>query len=248
MERSDQHNQHKTVVIGAGIVGLSTAIWLARLGEKVRLIDRDDVGNSNAASIGNAGVLAACSVVSVTTPGLVSKGLKLLLDPNFPLFLRWSYLFRLMPWLFHYLSHANDRDTRRIAAGLVPLVYDSTEQYMALVKGSVGEDWLQQSSYGFVYPSLQAFKDDSYTWSLRAEAGFEPEILEDADVHDFEPSLATNLNCIAIMKNHSFLHNPKHYLLALKKIAEAEGVIFSKGEVIDFELRDNRLCTTDWRH
>ena len=84
-------------VIGAGIVGVSTALWLARAGRRVTLIDRAEPGMGT--SYGNGGVLAACAMVPVTAPGLALKGPGLLLDRDFPLFLRWSYLPRLAPWL-----------------------------------------------------------------------------------------------------------------------------------------------------
>ena len=60
------------VVVGAGIVGTATAIWLRRFGADVTLIDRDPPGQG--ASFGNAGVLAAGAVVPVTTPGLWKNG------------------------------------------------------------------------------------------------------------------------------------------------------------------------------
>ena len=82
----------KTVIVaGAGIVGVSTAIWLQRFGYQVKLIDR--AGPASGTSYGNAGVLAAGSVIPVTTPGLISKSPRMLLDPNKPLFLKYSYLF-----------------------------------------------------------------------------------------------------------------------------------------------------------
>ena len=77
------------VVIGAGIVGVSAAIWLRRMGREVVLLDRGDPGQGT--SFGNAGVLASCAVVPVTTPGLIRKGPGYVMDPNFPLFLRWSF-------------------------------------------------------------------------------------------------------------------------------------------------------------
>ena len=111
------------IVIGAGIVGVSTAIWLRRANVDVIVVDRLEPGRGT--SFGNAGVLAACSMVPMTVPGLVRAAPRLALDPNSPLFLRWSYLPRLTRWLTRYLRHANDHDARRIAAGLTPLVGDS---------------------------------------------------------------------------------------------------------------------------
>ncbi|MEO1613704.1 MAG: FAD-dependent oxidoreductase, partial [Pseudomonadota bacterium] len=84
-------------VIGAGIVGVSTAIHLRREGVDVTLIDRE--GPAAGTSYGNAGVLASCSMVPVTGPGLIAKAPKMLMDPMQPLFLRWGYLPRLLPWL-----------------------------------------------------------------------------------------------------------------------------------------------------
>ena len=79
----------KTIaIIGAGIVGVSTAIWLQRGGHKVILVDR--AGPGEGTSYGNGGVLASCAVVPVTTPGLMKKAPKMLLDKNQPLFLRWE--------------------------------------------------------------------------------------------------------------------------------------------------------------
>ncbi len=68
----------KTVaIIGAGIVGVSTAIWLQRDGHKVILIDRKGPGEGT--SHGNGGVLASCSIVPVTVPGLLRKAPRMLL-------------------------------------------------------------------------------------------------------------------------------------------------------------------------
>ncbi len=229
------------VVVGGGIVGISTAIWLARAGRKVTLVDRNEIGDKQGASYGNAGVLAACSVVPVTVPGLVAKAPKLLFDPNFPLFLRLSYLPRLTPWLLKYLSHANDKDTRRIAKGLTPLIHDAVEQHQALAAGTCAESWIEPSSYGFVYPSRAEFDADSYTWARRSDAGFEPEVIEGAAVHEMEPALADNLNLIALMKDHAFVHSPGDYLLALKQVAQTAGATVMKTAVRDFEFSDGRV-------
>lgn len=90
------------VVIGAGIVGAASAIWLRRAGFDVTLLDKGTPGMG--ASYGNGCILASASVVPVTGPGLIRKSPAYLADPNFPLFMRWSYLPKLVPWLVKYLS------------------------------------------------------------------------------------------------------------------------------------------------
>ena len=83
-----QRGSRHVVVIGAGIVGVSTAIWLRRAGVDVTVVDRGKPGTGT--SHGNAGVLAACAMVPVTGPGLIAKAPGMLLNPDFPLFMRWS--------------------------------------------------------------------------------------------------------------------------------------------------------------
>ena len=122
-------------VVGAGIVGVSTAIWLQREGHDVTLIDR--AGPAEGTSFGNGGVLASCSMVPVTVPGLLTKAPRMLFDPNQPLFLRWGYLPRLLPWLVRYLRNANAADTKRIAGAVAPIVADS----LTRASGTSARDW-----------------------------------------------------------------------------------------------------------
>lgn len=231
------------VVIGAGVVGVSSAIWLRRAGVNVTVVDRVKPGSASSTSYGNAGVLAACSVAPVTAPGLVRKSPKMLLDPDFPLFLRWSYLPKLMPWLLKYLSHANDKDTRRIAESLTPIIYDSPSQHEALAKGTDAEKWLVNADYSFAYPSKAAFEADAYTWMLRRMAGFEPDVLQGGDINDFEPALSDKIGLLAVMHDHGYVRDPGQYIAALAAEAEKLGAVFVQAEVKDFSFADGQVSS-----
>jgi len=235
-------SQH-VVVIGAGIVGAASAIWLRRAGLGVTLVDRGTPGMG--ASYGNACLLARCAMVPVTTPGLIPKGPKYLLDPKFPLFLRWSYLPRLLPWLARYLSHANDADTRRIAKGLTTIVGDSVAQHKAMTEGTPAARWIQDCDYSFVYRNRATFAADSYMWDLRREAGFVPEIVEGAAVREREPILSPDMQLLAVNKEHGFILNPGHYVQDLVAQFEAMGGRFLQAEVRDFDLMGGQITAVD---
>lgn len=229
----------QVIVIGAGIVGVSSALWLRRAGCDVTLIDRQDPGQGT--SFGNGGVLAACGVAPVTYPGMVGKAPGLLMDRDFPLFLRWSYLPRLVPWLVKYLSHANVGDTERIARGLTGIVSDSVEQHLALVRGTPAEEFLQQSTYSFAYPDRAAFDSDAFTWGLRREAGFVPEIIQGESVREFEPSLGPSTQFLAVMKNHGMITDPGGYVGALATQLQQEGGTVIKASVAGFDLMGGHI-------
>lgn len=233
----------KIIVIGAGIVGVSSAIWLRRAGHEVTLIDKGEPGMG--ASFGNAGILAACAMVPVTVPGLLPKGPKMLLDPSFPLFMRWSYFPKLVPWMVRYMSNANDKDTRRIARGITTIVGDSLEQHQALTTGTFAAKWVQESDYSFAYSDRAAFEADAYTWRLRRDAGFVPELIEGDAVQEIEPILAENINFLAVMKNHGFILNPAGYVKDLVKLLQSEGGKFVRAEVKDFDISGGEISAVD---
>ena len=233
------------VVVGAGIVGVSTAIWLRRAGVEVTLMDRGAPGQGT--SYGNAGVLAACSMVPVTGPGLVAKAPGMLLDRSFPLFLRWSYLPRLAPWLAGYLRHANAADTRRIAEGLTPIVGDSVDQHRALTEGLAAAEWVRESDYVFAYESRTAFEAERFTWDLRREAGFVPEIIEGRAVRDYDPAFGPRITCLARLTGHGYIRDPGAYVAALAEDFGALGGTVVQADMQDFEVEDGtvRAVLTD---
>ena len=229
--------QH-TIVIGAGIVGVSTAIWLRRFGQDVTIVDRDGPGQGT--SFGNAGLLAACAMVPVTTPGLITKAPKMLLDPDSPLFLRWSYLPRLAPWLVRYLKHANDRDTRRIASDLTDITADTVDQHFALTEGLAARRYLRKSDYVYAYESRADFEKDSYSWELRRDHGFVPTLIEGPAVQDFDPSFGHGITCLAVVKDHGFVTDPGAYVAALAQDFEQMGGKVVKASVIDIDTQTAR--------
>jgi D-amino-acid dehydrogenase len=90
----------KIAIIGAGIVGVSTAIWLQRDGHEVVLIDRE--GPAAGTSYGNGGVLASCGVVPVNAQGLIKYAPGMVLRSDSPLFISWSYIPKILKWFISY--------------------------------------------------------------------------------------------------------------------------------------------------
>jgi glycine/D-amino acid oxidase-like deaminating enzyme len=227
-------DKSRVVVIGGGIMGLSTAIWLLRSGRSVTIVDPGIARRP--ASFGNAGVLAACSVVPVTSPGLISKAPWMALDPNSPLFVRWRYLPRLAPWLVRYLKHANAADTRRISKGLAQLTTDTYAQHCALAGGTPAERWLQSSGYMFAYESRAAFAADAFAWSLRREAGFTWQELEGDALRAYDPSLGATVGFGVLVQDHGFVLNPGGYISDLRDVATSLGAIAVPAEARAFRL------------
>ncbi|MCY4035787.1 MAG: FAD-dependent oxidoreductase [Hyphomicrobiales bacterium] len=238
----------KIVVAGAGIVGVSTAVWLQRAGFEVVLVDRE--GPAAGTSHGNAGILAAASVTPVTMPGLVGKAPLMLLDRNAPLFLRLGYLPRLLPFLGPYLSRCNERDVRRYADGMAPLVYDTVAQHKALAAGTDAESFIEEGDYCFGYASHAEFKADGFAWKLRDERGYVYEVQSGEDYAEADPFYAGSFDTVVRCKNHGRISDPGAYVKALAAHFVAEGGSFVRAVVSDIEVNGSgraELVTNEGR-
>ena len=230
----------KTVaVIGAGIVGVSTAIWLQRDGHKVILIDRD--GPAAGASQGNGGVLASCSVVPVTVPGLLGKAPRMLLSPDQPLFLKWGYLPRLLPWLVKYLRTANAATVERCAAAMAPIIGDSLADHQALAAGTGADRYIVPTDYLYLYKDRAHFDGDAFGWRVRAENGFEWEVLQDQDWRDYDPNFGPDISLAVKLGNHGRISDPRAYVKALARYAETQGAKIIKAQVDDAVHEGGRI-------
>jgi D-amino-acid dehydrogenase len=185
------------------------------------------------ASYGNAGLLAQWAVAPVTSPTLWREAPKYLLDPNSPLFMKWAYFPRLLPWLSKYLSHATDAATRRIVSNLVPILSDAVDQHKSLVRGTDLERWIADSKFSYAYKTKAHFDADAYTWDLKKTAGFEPTVITGKAVQEAEPILGPATKCLAVLENQGHITNPGQYIAELAKHFEKQG-----GKLIQAEVRD----------
>ena len=143
------------LVVGAGIVGVSTAIWLQRSGLTVSLIDRE--GPASETSYGNAGILASASIIPVPVPGIISKAPEMLINKNKPLFIKWTYLPKLIPFLYKYLGNSNKNAVSKISKSLSYLLYDSIDQHLLISTGTAAEKYITKEDLIVGYPNKTAY-------------------------------------------------------------------------------------------
>ncbi len=205
----------RIAVIGAGIVGVSTAEWLRRDGHEVTLIDRIEPGQPEQTSYGNAGILASSGIVQVAVPGLPAKAPKMLFDPLGPLHLRWSYLPRLMPWLVPFLRRANKAEVERTAQALANLLGDSVDQHKALARGTPAERYIADGIYAHLYRSRAEFEADAWYHQLRLAHGFRMEERDRARLLQDDPHLGPHYNLAACWLDHGWITDPGAYVAAL---------------------------------
>lgn len=224
----------KVIVVGAGIVGVSTAIWLQRGGHDVTIVDRE--GPASGTSHGNAGVLAAGAIIPVTAPGLLGRAPGMLLNRDAPLFLKWSYLPKLLPFLARYLRHATDAHVDVYAAAMSALMHDTLDQHRQLAADTPAARFVHDEDYCFGYASRAAFEADTYGWDKRRAAGYDFEVMRGADYAARDPAYGQAFDTVVACKNHGRISDPGAYVKALAEHFVDQGGRLQIAEVRDIDL------------
>ncbi|MEP3333854.1 FAD-dependent oxidoreductase [Sedimentitalea sp.] len=228
----------EVLVIGAGIVGVATALWLQRAGSKVTLIDR--IGPAGGTSYGNGGILAACAVVPVTVPGLMAKAPGMLFDPDQPLFLKWGYLPRLLPFLRRYLANSTDAKVEHASQALSELLSDCADQHLALANGTPAAEFVKPGSYLFGYPDKAAFEADSYAWNIRRKRGYRFRELSAEEIATYDPALEGCFGYGVECPEHGLITDPGAYVTALADEFVSRGGMLLTGEVTGFDRENGK--------
>ncbi|WP_411341661.1 FAD-dependent oxidoreductase [Sphingopyxis sp. J-6] len=108
-----------TIVVGAGIVGLATAIEAQRRGDRVTLFDEADPGTG--CSFGNAGIIAASEIFPLITPGRIASLPRMLLARDAPAVVRASSLPHLLPWMARAATTLSAQRQERITGAIAAL-------------------------------------------------------------------------------------------------------------------------------
>ena len=139
----------EVTIIGAGIVGICSALSLLEKGISVRIIDRNPPGSG--ASHGNAGIISPWSFIPQSMPGTWKNIPRWVLDPDGPVSFNFSYLFRTLPWAVQFIKNMTEPDVRRISDAMEILTSGSVELYRHHLSGTGHEDLVADSYYVHAY-------------------------------------------------------------------------------------------------
>nr|WP_246484151.1 FAD-dependent oxidoreductase [Marivibrio halodurans] len=229
------------IVIGAGAVGVSCALQLAKRGVRVTVIDRGPVGGGT--SHGNAGaILRAASPVA--GPDVIAALPRMLLDPKSPLSIRWRYLPRLTPWLMRFLNESRPSRVRRNADAIWQLGAGAVDAWRAQVRGTAAEDMLRPVGWLKVYESEASFEAARPGLERYRARGTAVEYFDRDSLRQLEPNLAPLFARGALHADALFALNPRRVVEICADAARALGVTFRQAEVSDAHADDTHGTVT----
>ncbi len=224
---------NSAIVVGAGLVGLSTALHLRHAGIDVTVVEAEHAGAG--ASWGNAGWLTPEIATPLPEPSILKTGVKALISPNSPLYVPIRADLNLFKFLSGFLKNSTSKKWREGMAALMPLNERTMESFEELEALGVKEtthptEFIAAfAEAGQEQGLLQEFED------IRA-AGYQVDatLLTGDEVREYAPAVSQNVSTGIRLGGTRFIH-PPNYVAALQLACERAGVTFRTGRVTEID-------------
>jgi len=226
-------------VIGAGIIGVVTAITLLREGHSVTLIDKDKPGSG--CSFGNAGLLARSSFVPLTSPTTLLQAPGWLLNPDGPLSVRWRYLIKIIPWLYNYIKAGFSNELKQRGEAVYQLTGPSVVLFEQLAASVGCSDLLVKTDYLQVYRTRGKLLNAESDMNARRDLGFNISTVDADKLREMEPDLSTDFKWGHHILGHGYVKDPQALVLAIKQQFCREGGVYVEQAVTDI-VQNEHSC------
>ena len=215
------------IIIGAGIMGLTTAYELLKAGRKVTIIDESDITDST--SFGNAGLLSAFDKGPLANPGIVFNTLKLMLKGESPVNIHPTLDIKIYKWLWKFVNSANKDRLKRTLALFEKYGHISNDLYEKMQNVDGLDLDFHRKGMLSVFTEQSSYDKKLLDYAIKNDDIFE--IIEKNKIKDFIPCVTNDVKgAIHFKRNTHF--DPKKVMLELKRYLKENGAEFILNERI----------------
>jgi glycine/D-amino acid oxidase-like deaminating enzyme len=205
----------RIAVVGAGAVGVCCALALQKDGHEVVLLD--PAGPGEAASKGNAGVIANNMCIPLATPDLFRQLPQMLLDRRAPLRIVWPYLPWLAPWLVRFFLAARPARVASATKALASILAQALPAYRTLLSDAGMAELMQEDGWLLVYEDARRFEAARRQIDDQRHHGVRIEALSGEDLRARQPALAETIECAYLYPDCAHVLDP---LVLVRRLAE----------------------------
>ena len=232
-------NNKTVVVIGAGLVGLCTALSLQKRGYRVHVVDSGEAGAG--ASMGNPGGLSVTSIFPMAVPGVYKKVPGWILDPLGPLAIRWQHLAAVTPWMLRFLKAATPAQVAIGVGGLYALTAPAVDLYQQLAAQAEAGDLIRADGHLMVYRSQAAMDAENGAWNKRAALGISFEAVDADTLRDMEPELDPAFRFARYVPGNGHVTDPRRLAECFLNALVRNGGRFHHAAAQGFRLQDGKV-------
>jgi D-amino-acid dehydrogenase len=223
-------DSESVVVVGGGVIGLASAYYLAKSGRKVTVVERDSSLLSGC-SAGNAGMVVPSHFIPLAAPGVIGQGLRWMLNPKSPFYLRPRIDPDLVRWVWLFFRHSNAGHVSRCENLLRDLSLESRRLHQELSKNEGFK--LTERGLLMLCQGQKGLAEEEEVVEAAHRLGLEAELFGKDKLPEFEPDARVDALGGVWWKQDCHL-SPMDFANALRRGISREGGEFVEGEVVDF--------------
>jgi len=227
---------HEVVIIGGGAVGLCAALYAARAGARVLVLERERIGAG--ASWGNAGLVVPSFFTPLCDAEVIGEALAQLRDPQGFFALKPRLDPRLGLWLVSFLRHSlSRRHFQRACRVLAELGRRSLGLHLELSREPGGGYWLEQKGLLYLYADPDRLRKARQDLEVARSGGVEARPVESGELAELEPAVTSGLSG-AILYQPDAMLRPEEFLRWLaRRVRELGGKVLEGAGVYGFKVR-----------
>jgi len=227
----------KILIIGGGIIGLSSAYYLLQQGHQITIIDKTDM--LDGCSYGNAGYVSPSHFVPLASPGIVKQGFKWMTNSKSPFYVQPRLSKSLVNWGMKFIKSAN---AKHVETSAIPL------RDINLLSKKLYEDLCTVPGFSFYYANkgmLDFFRTDenAHHGEEMVEAskrlGLDATLLSKEDVQQMEPSLNMDIKGAVYFKCDSHMY-PNKLMKDMIAFLTNNGVTIKTNEVVKSFIKEGK--------
>lgn len=211
----------QVVIVGGGVIGLSSAYYLQRAGYQVTVIEKGDI--TDGASFGNAGYVSPSHFIPLATPGIVAQGMRWMLSSTSPFYIKPRFSWDLLRWLLAFYKKANAANVEHGAPHLNNILQMSRELTVDM-RDQLGNSFrMQEVGCFMLYKNANTEKHELELAEEAAHFKVDTQVLTVQEIQAMEPDVEVNVRGGILYPLDCHMH-PGDFMITLKKHLEQAGV------------------------
>jgi D-amino-acid dehydrogenase len=226
------------IVLGAGIVGTSVALHLAKRGLAVALLDRRAPGEET--SYGNAGIIEGNVVFPPAFPSdllaVLRVALKRATEANYHL----TFLPQVAPWLLAFRAHSSPARLLETSRAMRPMYAAALAEHEALLAEAGATRHLRKNGWLKLFRGDQSFAKLERELALAKEYGIPYRALDTEGARALEPSLTPVFRHAVHWEGVASVSNPLAVTQAYAARFAALGGVLMRGDARSLHRADGQ--------
>lgn len=230
----------RVTIVGGGIIGLCSALYGARRGHEVLLLDAGPEGFPGC-SHGNAGMVVPSHVVPLAAPGMVGLGLKWMWNPESPFYIKPRWNADLIRWGLLFWRAANAGHVRRSAPLLRDLHLRSRACFESLASEPGLEFGLEKRGLLMLCKTQHGLDEEARAAETARALGIPAEVLDSRQTGQLDPTITMDVAGSVYFPKDCHL-NPGRLIAAILVELKRRGVRFAwETEVLSWNCDGNKI-------